>query len=772
MSAQSSTKNKIKFFQSMQGKIVLLCDLMVLIVALAIGTIIYFQSRSTLYDLAKDQLKQSSTLISSNVKDTLNNNIAIIRSIAGNEIATSMDPDRLSDYLKVIGKEFPMFSSFYAVGPDGKTIASSSNNSMDISKRAYFTDIMQGKSGVSDPVVAQDTGDVVIVFYAPIQLNGRTIGGIIAANTTKTWGELMAAAHSGESDETYLINQQGYFITPSRFTEDLLANKTIQTRSELELKDNSFAASEALAGRSGTASYINYRNKEVEGFYQPIQTGNTTWGLISIIDQEEINRPASNMGLLVIIVESILIVIFGVFAFYFASLLTRPLNLVANAARQIAVGDINQEIKVVNRDEVGLVAEAFQSMIVYLKELAGAAESLANGDLTITPQSRSDRDLFGLAFTKMVHNLRGAINQVAENAGNVSAASEQLADSSIESEKVTHQIAMTIQQVAKGISQQTDSTSRTAASVEQMARAVDGVARGAQDQSKAVNQAAQKTAELSGIIHTVAEQAKAQVSSAQSATAVARNSVMMVENTVEGMQTIKSKVGFSSGRVEEMGKRSAEIGTIVETIDDIASQTNMLALNAAIEAARAGEHGKGFAVVADEVRKLAEKSASATREIGSLVHGIQQTVNEAVNAMSESSTEVEKGVSQAEESRRSLDAILKSSDEGQKIGEYISQAAEKMSALAGELVASMDSVSAVVEENTASTEEMAAGSNEVTQAVEAIASVSEENSAAVEEVSASAEEMNAQAEEVSASARSLAGMAQDLQNVVSRFKLN
>jgi methyl-accepting chemotaxis protein len=238
------------------------------------------------------------------------------------------------------------------------------------------------------------------------------------------------------------------------------------------------------------------------------------------------------------------------------------------------------------------------------------------------------------------------------------------------------------------------------------------------------------------------------------------------------MGAIKTKVDLSAEKVHEMGQRSDQIGIIVETISDIASQTNLLALNAAIEAARAGEHGKGFAVVADEVRKLAERSSVATKEIGGLIKGIQKTVLEAVTAMNEGAAEVESGVNLAGQAGHALKDILKSVEGvNQQVGQ-IATAAKHMNTLSNDLVSAVDSVSAVVEENTAATEQMAAGSNEVTQAIENIASVSEENSAAAEEVSASAEEMSAQVEEMSASAESLAGMAEALHEIVAQFKLS
>jgi methyl-accepting chemotaxis protein len=238
------------------------------------------------------------------------------------------------------------------------------------------------------------------------------------------------------------------------------------------------------------------------------------------------------------------------------------------------------------------------------------------------------------------------------------------------------------------------------------------------------------------------------------------------------MEAIRAKVGLSASKVEEMGTRSEEIGAIVETIEDIASQTNLLALNAAIEAARAGEQGKGFAVVADEVRKLAERSSLATKEIAALIKGIQKTVSEAVTAMQASAVEVEAGVTRANSAGEALNNILEAAESVFKQAEDAGTAAAKVSAAAAELVEAVDSVSAVIEENTAATEQMAANSSELTQAIENIASVSEENSASVEEVSASTEEVSAQVEEVSASAASLMDMAKKLQLVVSRFKLN
>jgi methyl-accepting chemotaxis protein len=368
-------------------------------------------------------------------------------------------------------------------------------------------------------------------------------------------------------------------------------------------------------------------------------------------------------------------------------------------------------------------------------------------------------------------SLQGVIISLKEAADDVAGASGALGASSEQTGAVVGQVGAAVAGIAQGAGSSSQAASTTAQAVTQLAAAVDGIARGAGEQAQQVQSAAGTAQEMAERVRVVATDATTVAGSSARAKASAAHGAQAVRETVAGMTEIRTVVAAASSKVEELGRLGDQIGGVVETIDEIADQTNLLALNAAIEAARAGEHGRGFAVVADEVRKLAERSQRETKAIAGLIAQVQTGTREAVAAMSSGTAQVESGVLRADQAGTALAEILAAVEGTVEQTAAISGSAQALEAGAQRVVAALESISAVVEENAASTQQMSAQASEVQQAIDGIAAVAEENSAATQQVSASAEEMQEQVAAVARQAVGLAATAETLRALVARFTL-
>ncbi|MDD5491315.1 MAG: HAMP domain-containing methyl-accepting chemotaxis protein [bacterium] len=231
-----------------------------------------------------------------------------------------------------------------------------------------------------------------------------------------------------------------------------------------------------------------------------------------------------------------------------------------------------------------------------------------------------------------------------------------------------------------------------------------------------ISQVANTITQISSSLTQISQNAQAADSASQQTLTIARKGNDSIRNAIEGTKNTKTTVDDSAKIIRELGRRSTQIGEIITVITKVADQTNLLSLNAAIEAARAGEFGRGFAVVADEVRKLAEGSAQSASEISRLISEVQSETIKAVQAVERGANEVEEGVKLTEESAKAFKDIADSAKNMAEQVQSIAAATQETAAGAEEASASSQQQVASIEEITTST----VGLNEVANQLQEI----------------------------------------------------
>lgn len=214
-------------------------------------------------------------------------------------------------------------------------------------------------------------------------------------------------------------------------------------------------------------------------------------------------------------------------------------------------------------------------------------------------------------------------------------------------------------------------------------------------------------------------------SNAEEASAVARRSLEVttqgsqaVQNTIAGMNEIRTQIQETSKRIKRLGESSQEISEIVNLISDITEQTNILALNAAIQAASAGEAGRGFTVVAEEVQRLAERSSEATKQISAIVKTIQTDTNGAVSAMEKSTEGVVEGARLSDAAGQALGEIENVTNNLARLIEGISSATEAQTQAATTVGLNMQQIQNITSQTSEGTKETANSIGQLTSLAE------------------------------------------------------
>ena len=339
--------------------------------------------------------------------------------------------------------------------------------------------------------------------------------------------------------------------------------------------------------------------------------------------------------------------------------ITAPLGRVVGFAEAVAKGNLNAALSEHRGDELGKLADAIRSMVASLKErIEEAAHKSEAADAAAREAQEAMRT--AEAAGKKAEAGRASILQAAEQ----------------------------LQQVVEVV---------TSAS-EELSAQIDQSSKGADIQTQRAGEAATAMEQMTASVIEVASNAAAASQSAETTRLKAQAGSGVVQQAVREINQVQQQSTIVKNDMTQLDKQAESIGQIMNVISDIADQTNLLALNAAIEAARAGEAGRGFAVVADEVRKLAEKTMTATKEVGDAIKGIQSGTRQTAANLDLTVKTIGEATRLATESGHSLDEILHLVEDVASQVQTIATAAEEQSAASEQISHSVEEVNTISSE--------------------------------------------------------------------------
>jgi len=358
---------------------------------------------------------------------------------------------------------------------------------------------------------------------------------------------------------------------------------------------------------------------------------------------------------------------------------------------------------------VGLGIYVSRNMLLQLGDEPGSLSQLAlriaGGDLGVQFDSkRPEIGVFG-AMKQMVATLKGKIAEADQKSLE---AAEQARLAGIATDEANEAKARAERAKAEGMMHAATQLEKVVEVVssasEELSAQIEQSSRGTEVQSQRVGETATAMEEMNATVLEVAKNASQAAESSNTARTKALDGAKIVAQVVAGINTMKNVSMTMKEDMGVLGKQAEGIGQIINVINDIADQTNLLALNAAIEAARAGDAGRGFAVVADEVRKLAEKTMTATKEVGEAISGIQvgtkknldnvdravTTVEQATDLAGKSGEALQEIVHLVEVSTDQVRSIATASEEQAAASEEINKSIEDINRISGETASAMN----------------------------------------------------------------------------------
>ncbi|QIB67942.1 methyl-accepting chemotaxis protein [Aminipila butyrica] len=484
------------------------------------------------------------------------------------------------------------------------------------------------------PVIDSDSEEILAAFAVATDLNA----------VTKT----LVKTNVIDKSKTFLMDSSGQILGAEETSQILTLNLNQE-------KEDTQEFYRQVIGNSSGFGYFTLDGQKNIASYNKVKEFDMY--VITFMPVTEFTRDVNMLqrGMIFVMIISALLCI--LVTSVLSKKIVKPIQTIQRGAQRLAVGELDVNIQVSSKDEVGLLAESIDSLtqrlkkyIDYIGESSETLNQYAEGDfrLHLVNDYTGEFEKLKNALTKVSHMQKQVIGEIKESSSLISSHAEQMASGAM--------------LISEGATEQ-------ASAIEELSAEINEIHTSMNHAADKADEAGQKSEKAAG----------------------------EVESGNEKMKELLYAIN-------EISESSKQIGQIIKVIDDIAFQTNILALNAAVEAARAGSAGKGFAVVAEEVRNLAGKSAEAAKQTTQLIENSIAAIN--------------KGTALADETGESLLEIVRSTRESSLLIGEIAQMSQTGAASVNQVKLGIEQIAVVVQQNAGSSQKSAANSEELAAQVE------------------------------------------------------